>query len=166
MTVRVIRTAATVVALASATAVAITVPVASASAATQPRQSVLTDIRVGRHATYDRVVLDFRGAAPGAAATRWVARLTADPSDRPIPLPGKRFLVVVEQNAAAHDAAGHGTYRGRATFTTPQLRNVRAVALAGDFEGVLSVGLGVTHTAWVHTFTLSNPSRLVVDVGR
>jgi hypothetical protein len=80
-------------------------------------------------------------------------------------LPGNKFLRVVA-HAASANLAGRATYHGRTSFTTPQLRNVRAVALVGDFEGVLSVGLGVRHTSWVHVFTLTGPSRLVVDVGR
>ena len=86
--------------------------------------------------------------------------MRADPSDKVVVLPGKRFL-----NVAVHDLTGEN-YTGPRTIRTPQLRNVRAVAITGDFEAVLSVGLGLRHTAWTRVFTLSNPTRVVIDIGR
>lgn len=132
-----------------------------AGAQTPPASSALTNIRVGRHATFDRVVLDFRGPVPSAFGGTWTPTLIADPSGMRISLPGNKFVRVVTQPASGFD-----TYFGPRKFTTPQLRNVRAVAIAGDFEGVLSIGLGVRHRTWLHLFTLANPSRLVIDVGR
>jgi hypothetical protein len=123
--------------------------------------SALTNIRVGRHATFDRVVLDFRGPVPSAFRGTWTATLIADPSGKRISLPGNTFVRVVTQQAT-----GAPTYRGPTTFTTPRLRNVRAVTVAGDFEAVLSIGIGLRHRTWLHVFTLANPSRLVIDVGR
>jgi len=132
-----------------------------AGAQTPPQFSSLTNIRVGRHATFDRVVLDFSGPVPASFRGTWVSTLIADASGERVPLPGQRFVSVVMRPASAWP-----TYRGPKTFTTPQLRNVRAVAVTGDFEAVLSIGLGVRHRTWLHVFTLPNPSRLVIDVGR
>jgi hypothetical protein len=137
----------------------------AADAQSAPSTSFLTNIRGGRHATFDRVVLDFSGPVPATPTSQWVRTLVADASGQRVPLPGNKFLRVVGHSAAA-SLGGRSTYPGRTRFTTPQLRNVRAVALVGDFEGVLSVGLGVRHTSWVHVFTLTGPSRLVIDVGR
>lgn len=150
--------AVTFVALAALVAGAAILP-STASAA--PQFSALTNIRVGRHATYDRVVLDFSGPVPSSFRGNFTARLTADPSGMRVSLPGNTFVSVVTQGATAF-----GTYHGRKSFTTPELRNVRAVAITGDFEAVLSIGLGVRHRTWLHVFTLPNPSRLVIDVGR
>jgi hypothetical protein len=99
-----------------------------------------------------------------------VPRLVADGSGLPVTLPcpvaGEQFLEATARPAAAHNNAGASTYPGSRKFCTPSLRNVRAVALTGDFEGVLTVGLGLRHRAVVHTFTLANPTRMVIDVGR
>ncbi|MGH3598676.1 MAG: AMIN-like domain-containing (lipo)protein [Pseudonocardiaceae bacterium] len=35
-----------------------------------------------------------------------------------------------------------------------------------DFEGVLSLGVGMRTQTWVHTSTLTSPTRVVIDVGR
>ncbi len=36
---------------------------------------------------------------------------------------------------------------------------------AGDFEGVVTFGLGLRERAGFRVFNLSNPTRIVVDVG-
>lgn len=131
-----------------------------AAAQPVPQLSSLTNIRVGRHATFDRVVLDLTGPAPQTSHVTRPSHLTADPSGKRISLPGNRFLNVATQQAQA------SAYQGRRKFSTPQLRNVRAVTITGDFEGVLSIGLGLRHQTWTHVFTLTNPTRLVIDVGR
>jgi len=163
---RTVRTVAvTLIAFAALVSGAVIVP-AAAAAQSPPAFSQLTNIRVGRHATYDRVVLDFRGAPPKSFRGTWVSGLTADPSGKPISLPGNKFVSVGMQNASSFDLSGHATYPGRRTFTTPQLRNVRAVTITGDFEHVLSIGIGTRHRTWLHVFTLTAPSRLVIDIGR
>jgi hypothetical protein len=163
---RTVRTVAiSLIALAALVSGAVIVP-AAADAQSPPSFSQLTNIRVGRHATYDRVVLDFRGGPPNSFSAKWVSGLVADGSGLPISLPGNKFVSVVMQNASGFDLAGQRTYLGPTKFTTRQLRNVEAVTITGDFEHVLSIGLGTRHRAWLHTFTLTNPNRLVIDVGR
>lgn len=138
-----------------------------ASAAAQSSSAVgLTNIRVGRHVTYDRVVLDFRGPLPSSFRATWVSGLIADPSGKRVPLRGNKFVSVVMQNASTFDITGQPTYTGQRKFNTPQLRNVEAVAITGDFERVLSIGIGTRHRTWVHVFTLTAPNRLVIDIGR
>jgi hypothetical protein len=132
-----------------------------AGAQTPPTCSSLTNIRVGRHVTYDRVVLDFCGPGPSSFRGTWTTTLVADGSGKRVSLPGNKFVSVVSQNETAWP-----TYVGPQKFTTPALRNVRAVAITGDFEGYLTIGLGMRHRTWLHVFTLANPSRLVIDVGR
>jgi hypothetical protein len=68
--------------------------------------------------------------------------------------------------AQAHDDAGHATYLGPYKFRTRNLGNVMAVAITGDYEGVLSVGVGMRKQTWIKVFTLGSPTRVVIDVGR
>jgi hypothetical protein len=72
---------------------------------------------------------------------------------------------VVANPAAAHDDNGNPTYPGPQKFRTRNLRNVMAVAITGDYEAYLSIGLGIRTRTWVRTFTLTSPTRVVVDVG-
>jgi hypothetical protein len=154
------------VTLATLVAGAIVVPTIADATAAPTTGPGLSDIRVGRHATYDRIVLDFHGPVPRQFTATWVPVLTQDPSGNRVVLPGNKFLNVVVHGTSKFDVNGRLVFHGPARFNTPQLTNVRAVAITGDFERVLSVGVGVRHRAWVHMFTLTAPSRLVIDIGR
>ncbi|NUT95412.1 MAG: hypothetical protein HOY78_25625 [Saccharothrix sp.] len=134
---------------------------AAATGSTAPE---LTNIRVGRHDTYDRVVLDLNGSRP-EFFIRCVDQLYYDGSGLPVSLPGTTFLEVRSFPAAAHDEWGNPTYTGPQQFNTPSLSNVQAVAITGDYEANLTVGLGMRQETWHRVFLLSNPTRLVIDVG-
>ncbi|WP_231949619.1 hypothetical protein [Alloactinosynnema sp. L-07] len=125
--------------------------------------TLLTGIRVGRHESYDRVVLDFTGTAPTFTHDP-TDELIADPSGEVDWLTGCAFVQVNAHGAAAHNDAGESTYPGPRKFRTRELANVMAVSLNGDFEGVVGVGLGLRRSASVTVFTLTSPTRLVIDV--
>jgi uncharacterized membrane protein len=109
-------------------------------------------------------VLDLSGPAP-TVTNRWVDELIADASGEVVWLTGEFFVDVVANPAAAHNDAGNPTYTGSQKFRTRNLRNVMAVAVTGDFEGYLSIGLGTRRQTWVRTSTLTSPTRVVIDVG-
>ncbi|MFL6129349.1 MAG: hypothetical protein ACJ73E_09820 [Mycobacteriales bacterium] len=128
----------------------------------------LTNVRAGRHACYDRLVLDLDGRAPGYLVG-YVAQVTQDASGAVVPLRGGAKLQIVAR-APAYDAAGRPTYR---PANRAELVNVagfstfRQVAWAGTFEGQTTIGLGVRARLPFRVFTLSGPgtgSRLVIDV--
>jgi hypothetical protein len=154
--------AAVVLALASGVVAVASASTASTSTTLTP---VLTGIRTGQHPGYDRIVLDMSGTQPGGVTYSWGDELTADPSGEIVWLTGEYFLAVAVHGASAHDDAGQSTYPGPQKFRTRDLRNVMAVALTGDFEAVLSIGIGTRYSSWVRVFTLSAPTRVVIDVG-
>ena len=125
--------------------------------------ATLTKITTGRHDTFDRVVLEFSGPAPSCSAD-YVNQITQDPSSRPVALAGNAFLKVALHGAVAHDGGGRPTYAGANVIDTPALDNVKAVALAGDFEGYVTIGVGLNHKAHYAVSTLSDPTRVVIDV--
>jgi hypothetical protein len=122
--------------------------------------SHITDVSVGRHASFDRFVVEFSTVR----APRWritpksSAQFTRDPSNIPVTLLGNAGLKVV-----MHTATGVGTYRGPADFRTgfPELLEARRI---GDFEGYVTWAIGLDHSACKRVFTLTNPTRLVIDV--
>jgi hypothetical protein len=155
-----IRTKTLAAALLAVSALFAVVP--AAGAAPSVTAAYLTNIRVGVHDTTDRVVLDLSSLPTYSYS--FGPELTYDPSGKPVNIPGTTFMDLVMQGAAAHDDNGNRTYTGSQTILTPQLTNVQAVAVIGDFEHVLSVGLGLKHSANVHVLTLTGPNRLVIDV--
>ena len=137
---------------------------ASPASAVQAGYPTMTNIRTGLNTGYDRVVLDLTGSAPGVSYTN-VDELTADGSGEIVWLTGEFFVSVVATPARAHDDNGNPTYTGPTKFRTRNLRNVMAVAVTGDFEGYLSIGLGIRYQTWVRVFTLTSPTRVVIDIG-
>lgn len=174
------RTIAIVIALLTAGVAFLTAPAASAAPycgirwgslperASATETAPLADVRAGRHACFDRLVLDFAGDADGYAV-RYVRAVTMDGSGRPVPLRGGAFLEVVAI-APAHDNAGNATYRPadrRELVSVSGWRTFRQVAWAGSFEGRTTIGLGVRARLPFRVFTLDGPgggSRLVIDV--
>jgi hypothetical protein len=133
----------------------------SAAVASVP---TLTAIRTGNNAGFDRIVLDL---GPGGAPTpsyQLVDELIADPSTDIVWLTGEYFINVSVPYAAAHDDNGNPTYPGPQKFRTRNLANVMAVAVIGDWEAHLLVGLGVRSRTAVNVFTLTAPNRVVIDV--
>ena len=120
----------------------------------------VTAVRVGHHIGFDRFVVQFSSSrvpsyriVPKSSAIFWL-----DPSGQRVTLRGHAGLLVV-----MHPASGFGTYRGPNDFRTtfPQLREARRI---GDFEGYYSWGLGLTRASCKRVFTLTAPTRLVIDV--
>lgn len=149
---------AATIATASATVIAVPTAVAEDTA-------LLTGIRTGRHAHFDRIVLDLSGATPSVASQRYVAELTRAGSGRPVEIPGSSFLEITLSPAAAHDGTRAPRSSGEREFATPALHNVQAVAVTGDFENRLTIGLGLEHDTLYEVFTLENPARVVIDIG-
>lgn len=114
----------------------------------------------GCHSTYDRFVIRARFATPGYDA-RYVRRIVADPSGRPISLLGAKRIRISFNLAAGHDNRGRNLL---APTLTPRCPNLLQVKKAGDFEGTVSFGLGLRGITGFRVFRLTNPTRVVVDV--
>jgi hypothetical protein len=129
---------------------------------------LLVEVRAASHPGFDRLVFEFGGDKPPPHRIRAVDEVRQDPTDKLIPLRGKRFYVVVFDggmlNTAAResDPAKARRYSGPQRIT-PELALLKEVAVAGDFEAVLSFGVGLSGPVKVDTQELSSPARLVID---
>ena len=130
----------------------------------QPLISTLVAIRAAHHheATpmYDRVVFEFSGPVP-LIEIEYVQQLIGDGSGLPIAIAGNAIVHVRFTPAQAHNATGQPTPPERISYNLP---NVKEVARAGDFEAVVSYGIGLDHKAETRIITLASPSRVVIDV--
>ncbi len=126
-----------------------------------PGKALVASVRALHRPSFDRLVFTFRGGRPGGHL-RQVAHVVADASGLPVPLLGTSFLTVQFLDATA--VAGSPQRRLAPTMLTPRMRMVRQVKLAGDFEGSVTYGIGLTRRARVRVFGLSHPDRIVVDV--
>ncbi|EMD25783.1 AMIN-like domain-containing (lipo)protein [Amycolatopsis azurea] len=150
----------------AATALMLTGAIAAVAPTSLAAQMIpaMTGIRTGQNPGFDRVVLDLTAGPAPAVRYDLVDELIADGSGDIVWLTGEYFIAVAATPAAAHDDAGNPTYPGPQKFRTRNLRNVMAVAVTGDYEGTLSIGLGVRSRTPVSVFTLTSPNRVVIDV--
>ena len=130
---------------------------------------LLRAVRVGHHAGYDRVVFEFCGTSvPQHDVGYEAGKVRMDPSDLILPLHGRAFVRVVFHGATtdtaryAPDPDTAPRYRGPVRLT-PNYALLKELALAGDFEAVLTFGIGVDHKVDLHVQTLASPPRLVID---
>lgn len=135
--------------------------------------ALLTDVRVGTHGCYERVVFEVRPRAGEAASPLgWSVRyqpgpITQDGSGDPVAVKGSAFLVVTLQ-ATGVDLSQEGapeTYRGPATIEAAGTSRIVQVRRVGDFEGVSTWVVGLDARRPFRAETVESPGRLVVDVG-
>jgi hypothetical protein len=125
-----------------------------------PPVPVVTGIRYAAHSVqgYDRIVFDISGGLPGYSV-RYVSQVRADPSDRPVTVPGRRHLLVVLTPAQAHRDNGATTVSGVHRTDLPMLKSY---AVVGDFEGYVSIALGLDDVVGFRVGEL--PGRIYLDV--
>ncbi|MFE0477723.1 hypothetical protein ACFW2V_39635 [Streptomyces sp. NPDC058947] len=131
-------------------------------------QAPLTNIRTGRHACFDRMVVDVPGAGSGVGYTvGYVDRLYQDGSGRHIPVAGGAVLEVRVAAPSYDPETGAPTYPGRVARPLPGVdltgyRTFRDTRFAGSFEGDTQIGLGVRARLPFRVLRLDD--RVIVDV--
>jgi hypothetical protein len=126
-----------------------------------PPMPELVQISVGHHPgehgqiPYSRMSFTFTNAFP-SYHFEWVSKLVGDASGKAIPVAGTDVLKIVFDQARAHNADGT-----RSTIVSQPGRPIGHPAMtdfaqAGDYEGVLSYGIGSTRAV-----PLSNPQTSV-----
>lgn len=130
------------------------------SAPGSPPTAEVFGTAVACHATFDRFVIRTRfGAA--SYAVRYVRKIISDGSGRTVRLQGRKRLRVVMRDTRAHTQSGGVLIPN---VRTPLCPNLRQVKVAGDFEGVVTFGLGLHRKTGFRVFRLTAPSRVVIDV--
>lgn len=132
------------------------------------RDQEITDVRTGRHACFDRLVVDLRGSRPTGYRVQYVSQVREEGSGRVVSLRGGAKLRIVV-NAPAYNDKGHATFTPdsrREVSDVDGYRTFRQVAWAGSFEGQTTIGLGVRARLPFRVFTIDDgrTTRLVIDV--
>jgi hypothetical protein len=113
-----------------------------------PPVPTLIAIAVGNHPSdpgdrpYNRMSFTFTGGFP-SYQFKWVSGLVSDPGGQPISLTGDDVLEVIFSQAQAHTASGQSSVVSQ----PPSLLGLSQMvswARAGDFEGVLTYGIGTS----------------------
>jgi hypothetical protein len=131
--------------------------------ALQPAIPTLVAIRAAYHSEispkYDRVVFEFTGPVP-YLRIEYVNQLIADGSGAPVRMTGRAILQVQFTPARAHNDRGQATAPNTMNL---RLYLVKQVVSAGDFEGVVTYGIGLARKAEIRVITLGNPLRFAID---
>ena len=123
---------------------------------------VLHDVRVAGHDGYDRIVVEFTGTGVAGWSVQYVGRARLDGSGEAVRLGGEAFLDIY----ASHTTwPSPGYYDGPRRLVPEDSADVDEVYVGGTFEGYTQVIAGIDDGARpFRVFTLTEPSRLVVDV--
>ena len=135
----------------------------------------LAGVQAAHHDGYDELTFQFVAPVTGAALQNLPAYtvthqssagFTKDASGEHVTLDGTAGLRVVMQGSSGFDNLASTpvqTYTG-STDLHVQLPEVRELAQTGDFERVLSWGVGLRTGACYRVRELTDPARLVIDV--
>jgi len=146
-----------------------TPPASSTSDSRLHAQGVLVAIRTTKHTDHDSVEFEFGGTQTPQERHEYENEIRFDPSDQPVPLQGKVFLRVVFHGAALdnlayeNDPAKQEKYAGP-TRVAPGLPVLKEFAVSGNFENVLSFGLGLDRQVRVTIENHANPTRVTVNL--
>jgi hypothetical protein len=129
----------------------------------------LTEVRVGRHEGFDRVVWNFDGPAPSYRIGYVDLPVTEDGSGNVVQLEGEAALQAIFSPASGVDMSGpelETVYTGpdRIDGDSAGTTAVRAIVETGDFEATLSWAVGLDAQVPFTVSELSDPTRVVVDV--
>jgi hypothetical protein len=141
------------------------------AAADDGPSGLLAAIRTQHFADHDRVVFQFHGRRAPDPVARYADAITADPSDRPVPLLGRAFVHLAFHGGRLSTAPVESDpqkvrrYPGP-TRLTPRYALLQELAVAGDFEAVLSFGLGLSAVSGLSVSTPANSASVDLDIWR
>jgi hypothetical protein len=131
-------------------------------AATTDRATI-TDVRVGTHEGYDRVVFEFAAGTPQTVIEAVLPPFFQDASGLPLEVAGTAFLKVTMTDASRASLDGVVVYDGPTSFE-PGFDQLVQLIEGGDFEAVSTWYLGLNGGGCIRVLTLDDPSRLVIDI--
>ncbi|MEX0791450.1 MAG: hypothetical protein WD178_11815 [Actinomycetota bacterium] len=135
----------------------------------------LVAVRVGTHDSYDRITFEFappKAPSPANTLPKYtvteVDEVTQDGSGNPVQVDGEALYQLVMHGASGVDLSGPElvmTYTGPKEFK-PNFPVLAELEHAGDFENVLSWGIGLKASRCIEATQLNSPLRLVLDIPR
>jgi len=133
--------------------------------ASGPMVSV-TDVRLGRHNGFDRLVFEIGGEGQAGWDVRYVDEATSAGSGRPIDVEGDAILQVSLRNIALppNAPAGVEPWDGPDRLGLPGSGPIAEVVEDTVFEGRHTFFVGVTEKVPFQVHRLGTPQRVVVDV--
>ena len=123
----------------------------------------VTDLQVGRHEGFDRVVLEVAGAGLPGWDARYVPEARSEGSGFPVQVTGEAVLRLALTGVGLPGDTGVAPYPGPGRLA-PGYPAVREVVLDSTFEGQTVTFVGTAAERPFRVYRLQNPDRVVVEV--
>lgn len=137
------------------------------SAASPDAALTITDIRVGKHEGFDRVVYEMGGVGTPGWRAEMVSTATQQGSGNPLAIAGQGILQVLIDGSSMPFMTEVEPYAGPNPLEVENPVVVTEVRDAGIFEGTDQTLIGLTdRDVSYRIYTLTEPTRLVVDIAR
>lgn len=126
----------------------------------------LTDVRVGDHPGFVRIVFDLSGEGTPLYVVSYEEPPFLATSGDPVPVDGEAFLAVHLSPARRHDIdTGTPTYLGDLVLD-PDIGPIAQIVFVDDFEAAMTWVIGLDGERAFTVTVLQDPLRLVVDVAK
>ncbi|GAB2659828.1 hypothetical protein GCM10027068_44840 [Prescottella soli] len=127
----------------------------------------IRDIRVGKHDGFDRVVYEFGGTGTPGWRAEMVSTATQQGSGTPLAVAGQGILQVLVDGSSMPFMTNVEPYSGPNPLEVENPVVVTEVRDAGIFEGTDQTFIGLSdRNVSYRVYTLTEPTRLVVDIAR
>lgn len=124
----------------------------------------VTDVEVGRHQGYDRVVFTLGGEGAPGWRVEYTDAPTRQGSGDPFTPAGDAFLSVLISGVGYPFDTGVEEYSGPTSIPGGSAEVVREVQVQGVYEGQYDAAVGLTGKRPFRVFRLEDPPRVVIDV--
>ncbi|MGY1753359.1 AMIN-like domain-containing (lipo)protein [Blastococcus sp. SYSU D01042] len=124
----------------------------------------VTEIRVGRHEGYDRVVFEFDGAGTPGWDVRYTDQPSRQGSGEVVDLAGDAALQVTITGVGYPPDTGIEEYAGPQRLSGDGTEVVTEVFFDGTFEGVTVALVGTESETPFRVYLLEGPARVVLEV--
>jgi hypothetical protein len=124
----------------------------------------VTDVRVGRHDGFDRVVLEVAGEGLPGWDVRYVDAPTEEGSGNPVEVAGGAVLQVLLTGAGYPYDTGADEFSSAGPVTDPDTLAITEVLFGATFEGVTQSFVGTATESPFRVYLLEGPTRVVVEV--
>jgi hypothetical protein len=124
--------------------------------------AVLKSVRAARHKNYDRIVFEFQTAKMPGYKIEYVNDVRQCGSGNAVSLAGDAQLEITFTPAQAHNDKGRPTVKKREQKFAYKI--LKEAEITCDFEGDVTVALGVSAPNKYQVLELKNPTRLAIDI--
>ena len=124
----------------------------------------VSDIRIGRHDGFDRVVFEVGGTGTPGWDVQYVDAATSQGSGDPVDVAGDAVLQVTLTGAGLPDATGVTEFSPSGPVTGAGTTNVTEAVFDATFEGTTVTFVGTHQRTPFRVYLLQGPTRVVVEV--